>query len=323
MAGQEMHMDKTNELTKQVKEAQEVIQRWWSDPLIIQLLIGAFVFIVIRLLVFLANRYVGRHIKDSQIRYRVHKVNAVIGYVVILFFLGIVFKDRLAGLSLTLGVIGAGVAFALQEVIASFAGYVAISFAGFFTVGHRIQLGGIKGDVIDIGLLRTTLMEIREWVNSDLYTGRIVRIANSFVFKEPVFNYSGDFPFLWDEITVPLKYGCNYRLAKEVFEKAAGEIVGDYTEFAKKSWTGVVKRYYVDTAMIDPMVTLAFNDNWIEFTIRFIVDYKVRRLVKHKLYWRILEEIDNSEGKIQIASTTFQLIDPHPLQVQLSSKPGE
>lgn len=316
-------MDKTNELTKQVKEAQEVIQRWWSDPLIIQLLIGAAVFIVIRLLVFLANRYIGRRIKDSQIRYRVNKVNSVIGYMVILFFLGIVFKDRLAGLSLTLGVLGAGVAFALQEVIASFAGYVAINFADFFTVGHRIQLGGIKGDVIDIGLLRTTLMEIREWVSSDLYTGRIVRIANSFVFKEPVFNYSGDFPFLWDEITVPLKFACDYRLAKEVFEKATIEIVGDYTEFAKKSWAGIVKQYYVETAMIEPMVTLVFNDNWIEFTIRYIVDYKVRRLVKHKLYWRILEEIDNSEGKIQIASTTLQLIDTQPIEVRVSGKREE
>ena len=316
-------MNETNELTKQVKEAQEIIQRWWADPLMIQLLIGVGIFLIIKGLVLLLNRYLGRRIKDSQTRYRVHKVNAVVGYVLILFFLGIVFKDRLGGLSLTLGVIGAGVAFALQEVIASIAGYVAINFAGFFTVGHRIQLGGIKGDVIDIGLLRTTLMEIREWVNSDLYTGRIVRIANSFVFKEPVFNYSGDFPFLWDEITVPLKYGCDYRLAKEVFEKTTREIVGDYTEFAKKSWTGIVKRYYVDTAMIEPMVTLAFNDNWIEFTIRYIVDYKVRRLIKHQLYWRILEEIDNSEGKIQIASTTLQLIDTQPIEVQIKETDGK
>lgn len=314
-------MNETNELTKQVKEAQEVIQRWWSDPLVIQLLIGAGIFVIIKMLVFALNRYLGQRIKDNQIRYRVHKVNSVIGYVFILFFLGIVFKDRLSGLALAMGVIGAGIAFALQEVIASIAGYVAINFAGFYTVGHRIQLGGIRGDVIDIGLLRTTIMELGEWVKSDLYTGRIVRIANSFVFKEPVFNYSGDFPFLWDEITVPLKYGCDYRLAKEVFEKAAGEIVGDYTEFAKKSWAAIVKRYYVDTAMIEPMVTLAFNDNWIEFTIRYIVDYKVRRLVKHQLFWRLLEEIDNSQGRLHIASTTFQLIDPHPFQVHLRDKP--
>jgi small-conductance mechanosensitive channel len=55
-------------------------------------------------------------------------------------------------------------------------------------------------------------MELGEWVQSDLYTGRIVRIANSFVFKEPVFNYSGDFPFLWDEVKIPVKYGSDRAL---------------------------------------------------------------------------------------------------------------
>jgi small-conductance mechanosensitive channel len=60
--------------------------------------------------------------------------------------------------------------------------------------GDRVQLGGIKGDVMDIGVLRTTIMET-EWVDGDLYNGRIVLIA-SYVFKEPVFNYSGDFPFM-------------------------------------------------------------------------------------------------------------------------------
>ena len=63
--------------------------------------------------------------------------------------------------------------------------------------GDRVLLGGIRGDVIDISLLRTTLMELGEWVKGDQYNGRIVRVANSFVFKEAVLNYSADFPFLW------------------------------------------------------------------------------------------------------------------------------
>ena len=63
-------------------------------------------------------------------------------------------------------------------------------------------------------MLRTTLMELGQWVNGDLYNGRIVRIANSFVFKEPVFNYSADFPFLWDEITLPVRYGSDWKLAR-------------------------------------------------------------------------------------------------------------
>ena len=70
-----------------------------------------------------------------------------------------------------IGVAGAGIAFALQEIIASFAGWFAIALSNFYRTGDRVQLGGIKGDVIDIGVLRTTLMEVGEWVKGDLYTG--------------------------------------------------------------------------------------------------------------------------------------------------------
>jgi len=63
---------------------------------------------------------------------------------------------------------------------------------------------------MDIGVLRTTIMETGQWVDGDLYNGRIVLVANSFVFKEPVHNYSGEFPFLWDEIKISVQYGSNY-----------------------------------------------------------------------------------------------------------------
>jgi small-conductance mechanosensitive channel len=83
-------------------------------------------------------------------------------------------------------------------------------------------------------------MEVGEWVNSDNYNGRVVRLANSFVFKEPVFNYSGDFPFLWDEISVPIKYGSNYKQARQLFEKIAVEVVGEYSRYASQAWKKLV-----------------------------------------------------------------------------------
>ena len=108
----------------------------------------------------------------------------------------------------------------------------------------------------------------------DLYNGRVVRVANSFVFKEPVFNYSGDFPFLWDEITVPVKYGCEPKLVREMLEHVAAEIVGDYVAAAKESWKELVKKYLIEDAQIEPMVTLTANGNWMEFTVRYVVDLK-------------------------------------------------
>lgn len=91
-----------------------------------------------------------------------------------------VFSDRLGRLSVVFGVAGAGIAFALQEVIVSVAGWAAVSFGSFYSVGDRIQLGGIKGDVIDIGVLRTTLAEVGQWVDGDLYNGRADAVCGEY-----------------------------------------------------------------------------------------------------------------------------------------------
>ena len=160
---------------------------------------------MINLVVHFFRRSLSQFIPDADIRYRVRKVITFVSYLVIALFLTIVFNDRLGQLTIVLGVVGAGIAFALQEVIASFAGWLAISSGQFYKPGDRVQLGGIMGDVIDISILRTTVIEIGAWGKADQYNGRIVRIANSFVFKELVFNYSANFAFVWDEITIPVK----------------------------------------------------------------------------------------------------------------------
>jgi small-conductance mechanosensitive channel len=313
-------MEPSNVITKQVVEAQKTVVQWWNEPLITQLIIAGAGLVVIRLLAALLVHWASRFVKDAQARYRIRKVSALISYLVIIFFLAVVFKDRLGGLAIALGVAGVGIAFALQEVITSVAGWAAINFANFYKTGDRIQLGGIKGDVIDIGILRTTLMELGEWVKSDLYTGRIVRIANSFVFKEPVFNYSGDFPFLWDEIIVPVTYGSDHRLAREILEKVIQTVIEEYSAYAKRAWKNIVKKYLVEEAMIDPMVTLVCTDNWIEFTVRYITDFKLRRSTKNRLFSLILDEFQATGGRVKIASTTMQLVEPQPLTVKLSGK---
>jgi small-conductance mechanosensitive channel len=294
-----------------------LMKSWLGDPLALKIIIAVVGLIILRIIVVLLTRSLGHYVKDSQTRYRTRKIVTFVAYLVVVLFLGIVFKDRLGGLTIAFGVAGAGIAFALQEVIVSLAGWVAIVFGSFFATGDRIQLGGIKGDVIDIGLIRTTLMEVGEWVKGDLYTGRIVRVANSFVFKEPVFNYSGDFPFLWDEITVPVTYASDYRLAREILEKIIHEVIGEYSAYAKHSWKTIVKKYMIEEAMIDPVVTLGCTDNWIEFTVRYITDYKLRRATKNRIFGLILEKFAGTGGKVEIASATFQLVNPPPLQVHL------
>jgi len=288
----------------------------WLSTLIV--VIG--IIVLVRLFFVLIKSRIQKTAKDQDTIYRTKKVLDFVSYIIIILALLITYSKNLGGLTVALGVAGAGIAFALQEVIASVAGWMALMFGNFFRTADRVQLGGIKGDVIDIGVLRTTLMETGQWVDGDLYNGRIVRIANSFVFKEPVFNYSGDFPFLWDEIKIPIQYGSDYEMAKSLLEKIAEEHVSKNAEEGKRVWKQMVKKYLIEDARLEPMISLIANDNWVEFTVRYVVSYKRRRMTKNDLFMAILKEVAATEGKVRFGSATFELVGAPEFQVNVKNK---
>jgi small-conductance mechanosensitive channel len=294
-----------------VENALKTIQKLLDDAIVIKLIEVTSGIIIVGIIFRILSQVLPRQVQDSDLRYRIRKAITFVGYAIMALLIVLIFSDMF-------GVIGAGVAFALQEVIGSFAGWVAISFGQFYKPGDRVLLGGIMGDVIDISILRTTLMECGAWVKADLYNGRIVRIANSFVFKEPVFNYSADFPFVWDEITVPVKYGSDRSLTREILQQVANEVVGEYMPQAQVQWQHMVHKYLIEDARIEPAVTLAANDNWLEFTLRYVVDYKQRRGKKDVIFSRILDEFDNTNGSISIASTTIHIVETPAFNVKLT-----
>lgn len=293
------------------------IQEFLFNPTIGKIATILFGIAIIWLIVKALQKNLFSKIGDLDNRYKAKKVSSFVGYLLTIILLTVVLSDKLGGLTVALGVAGAGIAFALQEVIASFAGWLAILFGGFYKTGDRVQLGGVKGDVMDIGVLRTTIMETGQWVDGDLYNGRIVLIANSYVFKEPVFNYSGDFPFLWDEIKIPIQYGSNYDKTKSILQKIRKDVAGDITQQSKEKWHKLQNKYLLEDAQTEPMVSLTANDNWVEFTLRFVVSYKKRRATKTELFTKILQEIEATNGEIKFASATFQLVGTPDFNVNL------
>lgn len=171
----------------------ETLNALASDPLLVKVGIVIVVIIVTGVLVRAIQYAVSQRVTDLTSRFRIRRAIGFVGYVVGGLAIIAAIGNSWGQLTVLFGVAGAGIAFALQEVIVSVAGWAAVAFGSFYRVGDRVKLGGITGDVIDIGVLRTTLMETGDWVSGDLYNGRVVRVANSFVFKEPVFNYSADF----------------------------------------------------------------------------------------------------------------------------------
>lgn len=299
-------MDIIKKEFKEVEFMPEFIETLLDNPTVRKFIITLIGVIIIFFLVKIIKKTLSPHVKAEN-WYMTNKAINVVGYILTLFLIGVIFNDRLGGITVTLGVASAGIAFALREVITSVAGWLGILFGGFYKTGDRVQLGGIKGDVIDIGILRTTLMELGEWVDADLYNGRIVRIANSFVFSQPVFNYSADFQFLWDEIKIPIKYGSDYTLTREILEAATKTIVDNYTESAQAEWDKMARKYILEKQSISSSVTMSLEDSWVEYTLRYIVDYKKRRVVKNKLHVKILKDINNTDGAIEFGSPTIEV----------------
>jgi small-conductance mechanosensitive channel len=199
---------------------------------------------------------------------------------------------------------GAGFVVALQDVVASVGGWFAIGASRLYTVGDRIRIGDTKGDVIDISILRTTVLEVGNWVSRDLHNGRLARIPNSLALKGPVFNYTKGFRFVWDEIKVTLTAQSNHRFARAVLLKIAQEKVADFMEHAQHTWKDIKDDYRIENPDLEPIVTLAVNGGSLEFTMSYIVDYAQRTLMKDRLFTKIADEIANSQGRLEWASSS-------------------
>jgi small-conductance mechanosensitive channel len=253
-----------------------------------------------------------RHFGRVDERYRVRKFVIFSGYIAILLFVSILFEDRLGRLSFALGVAVAGVAVALQDVLSSIAGAFSIGFSKLYTVGDRVQIGDTRGDVIDISLLRTTLMEVGSWVGRDLYSGRIVRIPNNAVLKGSVFNYSQGFRFIWDQIKVVLTITSDPALARAMLLRVAKEVIGEYLVEAQNSWNAVSEDYRTENPPLEPVVILAVNAAALEFILNYVVDYTKRTTMQDRLFTKIVDEIAMSNGQLAWASSGVTVINQPP-----------
>jgi small-conductance mechanosensitive channel len=176
----------------------------------------------------------------------------------------------------------------------------------------------MKGDVIDISIMRTTVMETGSWVSEDLYNGRVLRIPNSYILKGPIFNFSQGFRFIWDEIKVRFTATSEPHLAREVLLRAAKENVAAYLAEAERSWKTVADNYRLENPRLEPTVSLVVSGGQLEFTLSYIVDYANRTAMKDLLFTQIVEQVMSSDGRLAWASstsganTTSAAVDPLP-----------
>ncbi len=249
-----------------------------------------------------------RRLDDPLARYNARKFTRYIVGAIALIAIGLVWRAFAGRIGLVLGLLSAGLAFALQEVIGAVAGWVNIISGSIFRVGDRIQMGGVRGDVIDVTLLRTKLMEIgspasdETWVRGRQYTGRIVAVSNKMTFTEPVYNYSAAFEFIWEELTIPVSYRSDWELAEKIIREEAEQV--SRSEGAREAMEQMVRRYPVPMTEVEPRVFVRATDNWMELAARFIVPVRTARSVKDGMTRRIRRRLE--EAGIEISSETFE-----------------
>ena len=287
----------------------DVVNTIWSNVLYRKLILSVLVILtqaVIRRLFF--SYAIKRISDDSPFLYTIRKVTTyIITTVTILLLFGI-WIQRLGDLSVALGIFAAGLAFALQEVIGSVAGWITIITGKPFTIGDRVETGGIRGDVVDIGVLRTTLMEIGNWLNGDHNTGRIVTVSNSFLFKEPLYNYSAHLRFVWDEINIPITHESNWKKAIEIMANAVSEHSA-YKELlpkAEKQRRETRRKLAVKMTPLEPRTYIKITDNWIELGLVYPVDTDLRRSFRSEISQQLLTKFEAE--KISIASETIAIV---------------
>ncbi len=189
-----------------------------------------------------------------------------------------------------LTVIGAGMAIALREVLLSIGGWARIKLMGSFKEGDRIEINGVSGDVIDIRVLRTSLMEIRGWVDADQSTGRIVHIPNSWIYLYALYNYTRSFKFIWNEIPVTVTFRSNWRAARDIMMKYAEESAAIVEQQARKEIQEIDREFLIHYSILTPFVYVRIVPDGVQLTLRYLCEARMRRGTEHALNLMMLDD---------------------------------
>ncbi|MDT9599149.1 mechanosensitive ion channel family protein [Sphingosinicella rhizophila] len=244
----------------------------------------------------------------------------------LIFILGIVsiWFDDPTRLTTALGLVTAGLAFALQRVITATAGYFIILRGKTFNVGDRIVMGGVRGDVMALTFMQTKILEMgqppaveaadpAQWVRSRQYTGRIVTVSNDKIFDEPVYNYTYHFPYIWEEMRLPIAYRDDRDAAERILKHVAKRHAVTAAALDDDERAELERRYNISVSQIEPKVYWRITDNWLELSVRFLVPDHGVRDIKDAMSREIMARLD--EAGIGIASATYELTGVPALRI--------
>jgi len=284
-----------------------------------KLLISLLIIIVLALIRFLVLRIIWKRTEEASLRYRWQKTTTYITVFIGFFLVVRVWFAGIQSLATFLGLITAGLAIALKDLVTSLAGWIFILWRRPFIVGDRIQLGEHRGDVIDVRVFKFSLMEIGNWVDAEQSTGRIIHVPNSLVLTDVLANYSQGFRFIWQEIPVLITFESNWQKAKEILLKIANQYALHLSGEAEKRVKEASKRYMVFYTTLTPTVYTTVKDSGVMLTIRYMIEPRKRRGSEQEIWEAILTEFGKNDD-IDFAYPTTRFYN-NPIEGKDGTRP--
>lgn len=256
---------------------------------------------------FIFIKFINSRVKDIKARHTIRKNVVYMITTIVIIAVIFIWIQNLNNLTIFFGVAGAGLALALQEVILSIAGWLLILVRRPYEIGERIEINGIKGDIIDIRLFQTSMLEIGNWVDADQSTGRIVNIPNSFVFKTQNYNYNRGFDFIWNEIPLLLTFESDWEKGRDIILTHARKYAEGLEDNVRRKIDAMRNRYMIFYGKLTPIVYVNIKDSGIELTLRYLTEAKKRRYTQDLLCQAILSEFDK-EPDVNFAYPTYRIV---------------
>ena len=229
-------------------------------------------------------------------------------FILLLFLLGNVWIAGLRGMATYLGLLTAGIAIALKDLISNIAGWMFIIIRRPFTLGDRIQIANTAGDIIDLRLFQFTMLEIGNWVDADQSTGRIMHIPNLMVLTETIANYSKGFQYIWNEISVLVTFESNWQKAKEILVTIVKKHAEHLSKAAEQKVKDVSKKFMILYSNLTPTVYTRVKDSGVLLTLRYLCDPRQRRNTEQAVWEDILNAFSQNKD-IDFAYPTQRFFD--------------
>lgn len=274
----------------------EVLIKWVHDtiglsPDVQYKIFGLLLFSLVLWIIYsLIIRIVWHRTEDVKTRYRWKKTAGYVAIILGLFLIIRLWLRDFQSMATYLGLLSAGLAIALKDLVSNFAGWLFIISRRPFSVGDRIQIGNFAGDVIDIRIFQFTLMEIGNWVNADQSTGRIIHVPNGMVLSEILANYSKGFQYIWNEVPVLITFESNWQSAKKILQEIAERDSEHLSKAAEKRVKEASKKYMILFSKLTPIVYTSIKDSGVLLTIRYLCEPQRRRDSEQTIWEDILKE---------------------------------